>query len=344
MKILMFTDLHLGKKGNSDTHNRDVLDFIHWAMDIGEAQECTNLVFLGDWHDDRTRLDSRTLNYSQEALEYIDSKSWLEKAWFLIGNHDLFYRHKRDVHSLPHTSPLQKIELIKQPKQIDDLLFLPYLFNDEYDDNLKNTNAKYVFGHLEFKNFIVTGSSYCMETGPDARYYDGPDYILSGHFHRRQAKENVIYIGNGFPMDFGDAGDIQRGCAILDTDKIGDERMEFYNWENCPRYVKCSLSETLKDPKKFLFPKARVKCLMDVEVSYDEANYVKDKFTEDYNLREFQLEDPQIEDLKIALSDDGKADKDIEITDMNQTILEMLSEVVAPNIDNDRLKELYRDL
>lgn len=344
MRILCFTDLHLGKKGNSDTHNRDVIDFIHWAMDLGKTQSCTHVVFLGDWHDDRTRLDARTLNYSQEALSYINDAAWLEKAWFLIGNHDLFYRHKRDVHSLPHTRPLDKIELIKDPKHEGEFLFLPFLFGDEYDTHLKETKAKYVFGHLEFKDFIVTGSNYKMEHGPDARLYEGPDFILSGHFHKRQAQRNVVYIGNGFPMDFGDAGDTQRGCAILDTEKDGNERLEFHDWPDCPQYVKCQLSETLKDPKKFLFPKARVKCMMDIEISYDEANYIRDRFTEDYGLREFQLEDPQVDDLKAALTDDGKAIKDIKLGNMDQAILEMLAEVTAPNIDNDRLKDIYRGL
>lgn len=340
----MFTDLHLGKKGNSDTHNQDVIDFIEWAMEIGKEQHCSHLVFLGDWHDDRTRLDARTLNYSQSALEYIDSQDWLQHAWFLIGNHDLFYRHKRDVHSLPHTNPLQKIELIQEPKEEDDFLFLPFLFDEEYDKHLKESKAKYVFGHLEFKDFIVTGSNYRMESGPDASQYKKPDFIMSGHFHKRQSKNNIVYIGNGFPMDFGDAGDTQRGVAILDTRESGDERLNFIDWEESPSYVKCLLSETLQDPDKFLKPKSRVKCLMDIDVSYDEASYIRDKFTEDYGLREFQLEDPQVEDLKAALTDDDKAAKEIEIGNMDQTILEMLSEVSAPNIDNDKLKDIYRGL
>ncbi len=342
--MLCFTDLHLGKKGNSKIHNEDVLDFISWAMDIGREKKCTHGCFLGDWHDDRTRLDSRTLNYSQRALELINNQDWLKKLFFLIGNHDLFYRHNRKVHSVPHAGPLDKIQVIRSPYSEGNMLFLPYLFPEEYDKNLKNTTAKYVFGHLELRGFIITGSNYKMPTGPNAEKYNEPDFIFSGHFHKRQAKGNVIYIGNGFPMDFGDAGDVERGVMILDTEKEGDDRIEFINWPDCPRYIRCNLQEVLDTPDEILYPKARVRCLMDIEISYDEAIYIKEQLVEKYKLREFQLEDPQIEDLKSALSDDELAMQEIKINNMDQVILEMLEEVSAPGIDNETLQKIYREL
>ena len=344
MRILNITDLHLGRRGNCHIHNRDVLEFLDWALGIGAQENCTHLCFLGDWHDDRTRLDARTLNYSQEALEKIENAPWLLKAWFLIGNHDLFYRHNRKTHSLPHTSPLKKIILVNQPYREDDMLFLPYLFEHEYNKWL-NTDAKYVFGHLEFKGFVVTGSSgFKMKSGPSSDPYQGPDLILSGHFHKRQAKGNMVYIGNGFPMDFGDAGDVARGCAILDTEKEGDDRLEFFDWPECPRYIRCMLEETLNDPDKILYPKARVRCLMDIDITYDEALYITETFVSKYKLREFRLEDPQVEDLTAAMSDDQLAAQNIDLANMDDVILGMLGEVEAPGIDNEKLKALYREL
>jgi len=263
--------------------------------------------------------------------------------WFLVGNHDLFYRHNRNVHSIPHANPLNKIEVIKKPKMEGEFLFLPYLFPEEYDKYLKNITAKYVFGHLEFKGFIITGSNYKMPTGPEAEKYDGPDFIFSGHFHKRQAKNNVIYIGNGFPMDFGDAGDIERGAIILDTEKTGEDRVQFFNWPDCPRYIRCNLGDLLDNPN-ILYPKARVRCLMDVEVSYEEAIYIREKFTEKYSLREFQLEDSQVDDMKAALSDDELARQEIQIGNMEQIILEMLEEVQAPGMNNELLQRIYREL
>ena len=344
-KILGFTDVHLGKRGNSRTHNQDVLDFLAWALEVGREKGCEYACFLGDWHDDRTKLDARTLNYSQKALELINDQDYLKKTWFIVGNHDLFYRHHRNTHSVPHAGPLNKIQVIREPHQEDDLLFLPYLFPHEYDKHLKGTNAKFVFGHLELKGFIITGSSnYMMPSGPEAESFSGPRMILSGHFHKRQARGNIVYIGNAFPMDFGDVGDTARGVAILDTDAQEDnDLIEFVDWPDCPQYIRCDLSAVLED-SSVLAKKARVRCTMDINVTYEEAAYIKEKFMTKYELREFQLEDPQMEEQRLALGDDELAMKEVKVGNMDDVLLEMLEEVTAPGIDNDVLQRIYREL
>jgi DNA repair exonuclease SbcCD nuclease subunit len=344
-RILCFTDVHLGKRGNSRTHNQDVIDFLKWAIEVGREKNCTHACFLGDWHDDRTKLDARTLNFSQKALELINGTDYIEKCWFLVGNHDLFYRHHRGTHSVPHANPLKKIITVKEPLDDGELLFLPYLFPSEYEI-LVNTKAKFVFGHLELKGFVITGSSnYKMPHGPDANQFTGPRLILSGHFHKRQAQGNVCYIGNAFPMDFGDAGDTARGVAIVDTEAVDDQDlMEFVDWPDCPRYTRCTLSEVLGNPEDLLAPKARIRCSMDIPVSYEEASYIKEKFMGEYKLREFQLEDPNQEEQMLALGDDALAMKEIAIGNMDEVVLEMLAEVSAPGIDNELLQRQYREL
>jgi hypothetical protein len=51
------------------------------------------------------------------------------------------------------------------------------------------------------------------------------DYVFSGHFHKRQSKANVWYIGNSFPHNYADAGDDARGMMILEWDKS-----VFHSW------------------------------------------------------------------------------------------------------------------
>jgi DNA repair exonuclease SbcCD nuclease subunit len=38
----------------------------------------------------------------------------------------------------------------------------------------------------------------------------GAEYVFSGHFHFRQAKENIVYTGNIMPFNFADAWDEDR--------------------------------------------------------------------------------------------------------------------------------------
>ena len=136
-----------------------------------------------------------------------------------------------------------------------------------------------------------------MPTGPAAADFAGPKHIVSGHFHKRQAQDNIVYMGNTFPMDFGDAGDFARG--MMTYDHITDE-MDFIDWAECPKYIKTRLTDLLDGSTK-LYPGSRVKCLVDVPISFEESTVLRQKFLEDYELREFSLEESQ--ELDDALTD-----------------------------------------
>ena len=56
----------------------------------------------------------------------------------------------------------------------------------------------------------MTGYNTKLEHGPSHASFKNVKKIFSGHFHKRQAADNVCYIGNTFPMDFGDLNDNER--------------------------------------------------------------------------------------------------------------------------------------
>lgn len=342
MKYLSFGDIHFGKKRNSILHNQDCIDYIIWMLDVAKEEGIKNIVFCGDWHDNPSEINTVTLNYSQAGLELLDQCEWIDKVYFLVGNHDLANRNNRDITSLPHTRPFEKIQLINEPTKIGNILFTPFLFKHEYD-LLKDTTAKYVYGHFEFNGFVMAGGGYVMDNGADPRYYSKPDYIISGHFHARQVKSNIIYQGSTFPMDFSDVGDVNRGCCILDTAKRGDNRIKFMNWEDGPSYVRCALSELLENPDAYLKSKAYVECDVDISITYLESVELQKQLITDYDLRMFKTKD------RIGTERDESIGQDVEIAEneevqMNDTgtmVLNMLSDVKAESINNDKLKDLF---
>lgn len=344
MKILQFTDIHFGKKRNSLIHNQDCIDFIGWALDQAKKHDIRHIAFLGDWHETRTEINSKTLNFSQRGLEMLNDCGWVDHIYFIVGNHDLANRNNREFTSLPHTRPLSKIELINEPTLHGDMLFLPFLFRNEYDTALKECKAKYVFGHLEFTGFLMTGE-HKMKNGPEARYYSNPTYIFTGHFHKRQAAGNVIYIGNAFPMDFGDVGDTQRGICILDTDT---EEVTFIDWPDCPSYTACLLSQLLDDPASQLHPKGSVECTIDVDMTYLEALELRKHLMIEYDLRLLSMHDPveDAQELAIECGDDSDDPTDLSsvtVSNMDGLVLSMFDEVDADGIDNEKIKTMYRN-
>ena len=297
--------------------------------------------FLGDWYESRSAINISTLDYSYSAAKIINDFCSLKNipCYFIVGNHDLHRRTTRDVHSVNIFNEFDKFNVIDSPTVIDNFLFSPFLFDEEYKDLAKFNNCKAWFGHFEFKNFAITGYNTIMERGPDHTLFKGPDYIFSGHFHKRQSKDNVIFIGNTFPMDFGDAGDLQRGYCIYDSPK---NNVEFENWDDCPQYIRTSLSKVV-DPAWSATSKSFVKCIVDVDITYSEAQAIKEAMIEQYELRSFILEENKSYRKELLEGDsDSSLDDFVSLDDL---VIKKLESIEKNDIINpSKLIDLYKSI
>ena len=106
-KAALFTDIHFGLKSNSTLHNEDCLAFVKWATAKAKAEGCDTCLFLGDWHNNRSSLNIVTLSYSLRALEHMNDN--FDRVFFIPGNHDLYYRDKRDIQSVEWAKHLPNI-------------------------------------------------------------------------------------------------------------------------------------------------------------------------------------------------------------------------------------------
>ena len=283
-----------------------------------------------------------TLTYAYEAARMLNELDM--PVYFTIGNHDLYHRHSRDVHSCIHFGEFDNFIMVEEPtvfKHIGNgVMMCPYIFHDEYPMLSKYNDIPFWSGHFEFKGFIVTGQGREMPTGPDHTNFDGPNHIVSGHFHKRQTGDNVIYMGNTFPMDFGDAGDDARGMMTMDFDK---DEMLFIDWEECPKYRKCKLSEILDDTVK-LSSGMRVKCVADVQVSFEESGAIKETMMEQYDLREFTLEESMELREALAETESGIDWSTQQLAGVDELVSQMLNGIESEHIDNDMLVEIYSGL
>lgn len=338
MKISIFTDIHFGARNNSPQHNQDCTDFVKWFCEQAKKTKSSMVVFMGDWFENRSSINIATLNASYEALRMINDLG--VPILFCVGNHDLYHRHTREIYSTNHFDSLQNVKLVNEPTLHDDMMFFPFLFNHEYPEAVKSiqkNKPKYVFGHFEFRGFIITGTNRRMEHGHDHKHFSGPRHVFSGHFHKRQAHDNVIYIGNPFPTNYGDVGDDDRGMAVLDTTT---DEVKFLNFIG-PTFRKTKLSQILEGDLDFP-PGCRVRCSIDAEISYSDAQDLKEDMLIQFRLREFSLgEDP--EERKEAL--EGQQ-IEFEMTSINDAVIKMITSGVkdTTSIDPSMLVEIYESL
>jgi DNA repair exonuclease SbcCD nuclease subunit len=344
--IACWTDIHWGKKNNSRVHNQDCFNFMKWFCEqVKKDPSITHLGFLGDWFESRSAINIETLEFSYQGLKLVNDLGL--PIMFMVGNHDLHKRHTRDIHSVNIFNEFKNIAVIDEPTIVNEkYLFSPYLFNHEYE-KLVSVQHKMdvIFGHFEFRNFVITGYNVKMQHGPDHTLFKNPKHIFSGHFHKRQAHDNVIYMGNTFGMDFGDAGDYERGMMKYN---FGTDKIEFINWEDGPKYYKTTLTKVVNGKWEPL-PQMKVKCLVDIDLTYTEAQEIKSTMLETYNLREFILEENKAlkQELLEGEEEPDAEEEFMEYASIDELVIAQL-ESIAPEkgspIDAKTLVRIYKSL
>lgn len=340
MRIICFTDIHFGARSNSDQHLQDCLDYIDWFCELAVNEKATHIAFLGDWYENRNAINVRTLKYSQEAARRLNSLGL--PVFFIVGNHDLYHRANRKVYSTDPFGDLENFIMVNEPMEINEEIFMsPFLFKEEYPLMADQINShKYVLGHFEFRGFVVTGNDRTLDHGPDASMLTGPKYIISGHFHKRQVSKNIIYMGNTFPTNFGDAWDDERGACLLETDT---EEVTFYNYEG-PMFYKTRLTNVLAGEASFK-KGGRVRCLLDADVPYSDVQALREEMMTAFELREFSVEE-DIASKKDALSSGLEIEGDLDLSSLDETVRQLILEGVAPTatIDPEFLVDIYEEL
>ena len=130
-KAVIFTDIHLGNKNNSRLHNQDCEDFIIWMIDEAHKRGIKKCFFLGDWHHHRATINVSTLNYTVSNLRRLNDN--FDEVIMIMGNHDLYYREKREINSIPMATEYPNIRIVNDTMLVeDDVAFIPWLVDDEW--------------------------------------------------------------------------------------------------------------------------------------------------------------------------------------------------------------------
>ena len=330
-KAAVFTDIHFGLKSNSISHNTDCNNFVDWFIEKAQAEGCETCLFLGDFHHNRANINVLTLNYIMVALEKLGNS--FETVYFLPGNHDLYYKDRRDIQSSVWAKHIPNVVVIDDWFTEGNCTIVPWLIGDDYK-RIKKIKTKYVFGHFELPYFYMNAMIQMPDHGDisGSDFSDKIEHVFSGHFHKRQTNSNITYIGNAFPHNYSDVGDDERGCMILEWD--GEPK--YYNWADCPKYRVLNLSALLDDADNLLSANMHLRVTIDIPISYEEATFIKETFINDYNLREITLipqkEDEQGEGVSISYES------------VDQIVQTEIMNINSDTYDKQILMTIYEDL
>lgn len=333
-KAAIFSDLHFGLKNNSRQHNIDCEEFVIWFIKEAKARGAETCIFCGDFHHNRANVNVSTLNYSVSNLEKL-SKGF-EKVYFIVGNHDLFYREKREINSFPYATLFDNIHIVNDNiEEIDGVAFVPWLVGNEWK-KVKKLKSKYVFGHFELPHFMMNAIVEMPDHGElKADDFQTADYVFSGHFHKRQTKGKVHYVGSPFAHNYADVWDDDRGCAFLDWGGVP----EYVNYKG-PKYIRLNLSDLIDSPETYLDENTYCRAMLDVPISYEEANFIKETFITQFKPREISLLPIKKDDHSVSTSQDTE----ISVETVDQIVYNQLQSVDSKMIKTKILMDIYNDL
>jgi DNA repair exonuclease SbcCD nuclease subunit len=333
-KAAVFTDIHLGMKGNSRVHNQDCEDFVDWYIATAQANGCETGIFCGDWHHNRNSLNLTTMDTTIRCLEKLGAA--FEQFLMFAGNHDLYYKDKRDVKSTEFAKHIPGITVVDEIKVVEDVALVPWLVGDEWR-RMEKIQAKYLFGHFELPSFYMNAMVQMPDHGElKAEHFKNQEYVFSGHFHKRQKQGKVHYIGNAFPHNYADAWDDDRGMMILDREN--DKEPEYINWDDCPKYRTVRLSQLIDEQATLLKSKMYLRVNLDIDISYEEATYVKETFMELYNCREITL-------IPQKLLEEINTDLDItQFESVDQIVSKEIQAIDTDSFNKKLLLEIYNEL
>lgn len=332
-KAAFFTDIHYGAKSNSIQHNTDCLNFVDWFIKTAKENGCETCFFLGDWNHHRASINVQTLQYGLRSLERLSAA--FDTVYFIPGNHDLYYRDKRDINSVEWAKHLPNVVIINDFMAKGDVVISPWLVGGDWK-KLGAMSGKYLLGHFELPHFYMNAQVEMPDHGElQTEHLAGFDQVYSGHFHKRQFRGNVAYIGNAFPHNYSDAGDDARGMMILEWG--GDP--VFHTWPAQPVFRVYKLSEVLDNPDLLLRKDMHTRINLDIDISYEESAYIREQLVPKYNLREMALVP-----MKLDISQDDTDYTNLQFESVDSIIINQIEQLQQGSFDKQLLLDIYRNL
>jgi DNA repair exonuclease SbcCD nuclease subunit len=95
---------------------------------------------------------------------------------------------------------------------------VPWICAENYNDVMHAmdiSKSQILVGHFEINGFEMHKGAFC-DGGIDPSVFNKFDLVISGHFHTKSTRGNIVYTGTPYEMTWSDYED-KKGFHIFDT-------------------------------------------------------------------------------------------------------------------------------
>lgn len=226
MKIALLTDTHFGARGDSLVFFDYMMEFYdNVFFPYLEKNNIKTMIHLGDVVDRRKFINFNILHgMKTRFLERLqDSKI---ESHIIIGNHDTYFKNTNSINSMDELVDFNhkySPNVYSSPTTVNfdgtNICIMPWINSGNYlecKDEIQNTTANVLFGHLEISGFEMNKGVFC-DDGLNIDLFKRFDLVCSGHFHHKSNNGSIHYLGNPYELTWIDYDD-PRGFHIYDTE------------------------------------------------------------------------------------------------------------------------------
>lgn len=222
-KIILIGDTHFGVRNSNPVFHQYFGKFYKFLFDwIDNNSDVKNIIQLGDLFDVRKQVNFLSLHVAnQQFFEPVQERGL--NLYVISGNHDCYYKNTNLINSvrLLNRPYMTVIDTVPETYSVGgcNIDFYPWV----NDGNLTATNnmaqtsgSRFAVGHFEFAKFPMHPGQIA-ETGMDHKILHRYERVFSGHYHCISRRDNVLYTGTPYEMDWADHND-PKGFWSLETE------------------------------------------------------------------------------------------------------------------------------
>lgn len=218
----LICDLHIGARNDNPIFHKHFEEFYtNTFFPYIDRHEFKRVVVLGDLFCRQKYVNYNTLAKSRKYL--FDPLAERDiRVDVILGNHDCFYKNTLEINS-PELllDGYSNIKIYKEPTEVmlgdTKVLYLPWICDENRERCLKavlETDALILFAHLDIIGFDL-GGGRLQDKGFQIKDFDKFEYVLTGHYHKKQQIQNIKYLGAPYQMNWGDYN-LTKGFTIFE--------------------------------------------------------------------------------------------------------------------------------
>lgn len=353
-KSIVIGDLHFDDKASIIDNEKDYLNKIkvlqNQVFPYMKENNIKTLIQVGDWTSKRTQLNTYVQHHMKEDIfDYCESEDI--HIYYIVGNHDIYYKNSLDIFTLEiFEKAYDNFHVIKRDEIIQfwdkQYYFIPWMLPEDeprIQKVLKDNKVDKVFAHAEMKDFSVS-KTYKSTHGLDKNYFKNIP-VITGHYHLKQQKDNIFFIGTPFEntwMDFKES----KGFYVLDHTVSVEEDMLFIKNDSTLMHLKVFINSEEKTIKVYGNIEAELKIGTKTDYSILKNNKVKIYLDLDnaYNKRVIEKIKEQVQSYRVEILEDKiiKEEK-VEVT-VDNIVEYNINSAITERLETTYQKDVFQEI